>query len=86
MGKKEVSYWLILLFLAVFLINQAYDYFFFNSIGIFIAFLSGFLCIRLAKKIDKSVNWAFTLGGVLGFFGLLFYWLYYLVIKKKIKN
>ena len=51
-----------------------------------IGFACGYQCSFWAKKIDKSMNWAFVIGYMFNLIGLLIYFLYYNYQKKFLDN
>jgi hypothetical protein len=52
-------------------------------IGLTIALISAITCFKLSLKIKSNQILAYFIGLILGLFGLFFYWIYYLIKKRK---
>lgn len=94
---KKVSLLLKILFWGWFLISSTFSLLsgemlggsIYNGIvwmgltGLF-AFVFSELCVLLAKKIAKNLDFAWALGFLFGFIGLGVYWVYYMISSRKV--
>ena len=85
--KNKTSWWANLiamgLLVLIFSSKASFPYQLGQMIG---AFIFSWLCLLLARKIDKNINVAFLIGFIFTILGFLGYLIYYLIENKSRKR
>lgn len=55
----------------------------FLALGLLLTLWFAHLCTDMARKINKSLSWAYAIGFFIGAIGLIGYWIYY---KSQLRN